>query len=68
MRSTLWAIWLLVPDPFFCRAPCGPFGYWFLTPFSAPIQVSSSRWENKSRVGAAAGFRRFLVDFAVSTR
>ncbi len=39
VRSTLRAIWLLVPDPFLCRAPFGPFGYWVLTPF--PMQPST---------------------------
>ena len=31
MRSTLRAIWFLVPDPF---SLIGPFGFWFLTLFA----------------------------------
>ncbi len=39
MRSTLRAIWLLVPDPFSaCGAPCGPYGYWQLPPFFCPLR------------------------------
>ncbi len=49
MRSTLWAIWLLVPDPFF-QAAEHPAGHLAIGtyPFSAPdpsILRGTGDWE-----------------------